>query len=366
MLGDVAKALSASGHSVTVLSSPSSYTGSVDNSEVSDAIEVRHLFTLGEKRRLVSWVAFLVQAWMRIPLMRWDRCVFLTDPPFLGALSILLRPVPRIHRRLLWWTMDLYPEILVASKHLNESAWLYKVMRRINGAIVRRMGGFILLGECQLERMRDYPTWRNEDFIIVPPWDNRPIQKVEKENNRFTKEYGLLGRKVALYAGNLGEGHTFEQFAEAARVLARSGREDWVLVFVVRGSKKKRLSEAVDGLDSILVLDYQPQEWTSDLLSSADVHLISMSASGSGCVVPSKLYGVLQTDAPVLFIGPPGADTAREIERYKAGESLPVTCSGEDVVEAIDRLCDQAAIGARNRIKPDRSGPDRIAAFITE
>jgi hypothetical protein len=368
MVGDVAAALLDKGHEVVVLTARSSYavTSGVVSASNETKVKVRYALTLGEKHRLLSWVLFLIQAWVRIPFMRWDRCVLLTDPPFLAALSILLRPFPRRLSNVFWWTMDLYPEILVSSGRLRESSPIHAFLRRLNGDIIRRMGGFILLGDCQLQRMRAYPTWQDRNYVIVPPWDRRPIAKVERANNRFLENYGLMGKKVALYAGTLGEGHTFAPLVEAARELVRSQRDDWAIVFVIRGSKKQQLTDAAKGLSSVLILDYQPVEWTSDLLWSAHVHLITMNGQSKGLVVPSKLYGVLQTEAPVLFIGPPGADTAQEIERYHAGETLSEACGGAQVLAALDRLHTLFVAGNADRTAPDRTGPERIATLVTQ
>jgi hypothetical protein len=313
---------------------------------------------------VLSWVLFLLQAWLRVPFLRWDRCIALTDPPFLGGLVLLLRPFGGRHRRVFWWTMDLYPEILVSSGRLGESGLFHRLLRALNDQIIRRMGGFILLGDCQLERFQTYPGWRNADYRIVPPWDHRPIAPVARDRNRFVQKFGLEEKKIALYAGNLGEGHTFAPLVRAAETLRDAGRTDWALVFAIRGSKKALLAEAARQLPSILILDYQPVEWTADLLWSAHVHLITINAESKGLVVPSKLYGVLQTEAPVLFVGPDDADTAREIRRYHAGESLEEGCVGADVVAALDRLHERCMTGDLDRLPPDTTGPAQIAEFV--
>jgi len=226
------------------------------------------------------------------------------------------------------------------------------------------MGGFILLGECQLERFQTYPAWQDRDYLIVPPWDRRSIARVEREGNRFIEKYALAEKKIALYAGNLGEGHTFAPLVRAAEALRNAGRDDWALVFAIRGSKKALLVEAAKDLPAILITDYQPVEWTSDLLWSAHVHLITINAESKGLVVPSKLYGVLETDAPVLFVGPDDADTAREIRRYHAGESLNEERSGAEIVEALDRLHARCIAGDPDRLPADTTGPDQIAEFV--
>ena len=81
-------------------------------------------------------------------------------------------------------------------------------------------------------------------------------------------------------------------------------------------------------------------------------------------VVPGKLYGVLQAEAPVLFIGPRYADTAQEIQRYHAGETIGETCTGDEVVAALDRLYAISIAGNAARIAPHDTGPERIAEFV--
>lgn len=364
MLRDLTESLQGSGHEVVVLAARSSYVATTAE-EQADGVEVCYVPTFGERYRVVSWVVFLLQAWLRVPFMRWDRCIVLTDPPFLGSLAILLRPFGGRYKEMCWWTMDLYPEILVSSGRIAENSLFHRVLRGINNQIIKRMGGFVLLGECQLERFQTYPAWPDRDYIIVPPWDRRPIARVERDANRFIEQYALQDKKIALYAGNLGEGHTFAPLVRAAETLREEGREDWALVFVIRGSKKSQLEAVAKDLPAILITDYQPVEWTSDLLWSAHVHLITINAASKGLVVPSKLYGVLHTDAPVLFIGPEDADTAREIRRYQAGESLVEASDGPAIVAALDRLHARYQEGDPDRLPADTTGPDQIAEFTT-
>lgn len=366
MARDLAASLTGLGHDVIVLTSKSSYATTCGEVAALNDRKLCDIYTLGERNRLLSWIMFLVQACVRIPFIHWERCLLLTDPPFLGVLSILLHPFCRRRKKIFWWIMDLYPEILVSGGRMSEQGRFYKMLRLLNDMTIRCIDGIILLGACQLDRMWAYRGWKDENYIIVPPWDERPINRVEREENRFIEKYRLRGKKIALYAGNLGEGHTYQPLLEASKELAKAERGDWVFVFVVRGAKKERLiKDALDMLP-IMVLDYQPLDWTADLLWSAHVHLITMNRAFKGLVVPSKLYGVLKTEAPVLFIGPQGADTAREITRIKAGMVLEETCVGAEVVKALDKLYALSDEILSDRLALDTTGPEQIANFITK
>jgi hypothetical protein len=76
----------------------------------------------------------------------------------------------------------------------------------------------------------------------VPPWDDRG-------NIALATEESL--RNLALYAGNLGEAHCFEEILAAVSFLPA----DWRIRFAVRGAKfaelKKKASQSGHGLTRI-------------------------------------------------------------------------------------------------------------------
>jgi len=139
---------------------------------------------------------------------------------------------------------------------------------------------------------------------------------------------------LALYAGNLGEAHDYRQILAAVPHLHEGGR----VRFAVRGAKESDLRRDAAGFPQVEVTGYASEKETPTLLTSARVHLITMSPGWEGVVVPSKLYGCIQTGRPVLFLGPERSDTAREIGKHGWGEVLPAKASGQEVAEAIERL----------------------------
>jgi hypothetical protein len=282
--------------------------------------------------------------------------------------------------------MDLYPEALAASGRLSAGNPIYRWYFSKRQRALAEADLLICLGEEQTKRLE---TKRPKDqesqttVAFVPPWDDR-------ENIALATEESL--RNLALYAGNLGEAHCFEEILAAAPFLPG----DWRIRFAVRGAKSAELKEkasqsghgifshgwgkintdgvraaAPTGLEEnartkvtlgacgmspneddlrltdlklktagavVEVSGYASEEETPRLLAAARVHLITMSPGWEGIVVPSKLYGCIRTGRPVLFIGPENADTAREIRANDWGMVLPPGASGEKVAGAILEL----------------------------
>jgi len=354
MLHDVALHLAAKGHTVEVFSSRDSYVPSMPTRVDGAGAFVMHFaFTLPFGLRPLNWFMFWCQALVWVPLLNWDRCVLLTDPPFL-ILSAWPSRLFRYGRKrsLILWTMDLYPEALAAASFLNGSGIVYSCLRRVNNLGMKSISGVIALGEKQKQRLSRYPALHNRDqaILVIPPWDARPLQLHNTSNNSLVERHGLKDAKIALYAGNLGRGHSSKALVGAARLLSEANRNDWIFVFVIRGSGRKQLIEDTNGLKNFCILDYPPLEEFTSLFFNATVHLITMKPGWEGIIIPSKLYGILQTEAPVLFLGPPEADTIKEIHRFNAGLSLPADASEPEILEALDELAQPR--WKRHRIPP--------------
>jgi hypothetical protein len=271
--------------------------------------------------------------------MHWDRCLLLTDPPFLTVAAPFAKLLGRHSRKIFWWTMDLYPDALHAAGIVNRGSTLYGALQRCVECSLGSLDGVIALGSKQLERLKAYRRWSSiGSHIVISPWDNRPLSKPPSGTNPVARRFGWENLKVALYAGNLGEGHPYEEFIGGAKWLLSQGRLDWVFVFVVRGSGVAPLKAHSQNLPNVHVMDYLPESDTACLLWSATVHLVSMKSGWEGIIVPSKLYGIFKTEAPVLFIGPEDADTSDELRRLRRGIALQIGAEGRAVASSLDEL----------------------------
>lgn len=365
MAWDVAKELRRQGHEVAVLVSQSKYAGAQGavpgEAERFEITFVREL----PGGRLAQWGSFWFRSLLALTSRRWDCCIVLTDPPFLPFAAWLTQCFRRADQRVYWWTMDLYPEALVAAGMIREESVANRLLRRFNAVGIRSLHGVISLGERQLKRLQTYRGWNctPEFAAVVPPWDYRPLAKVNPADNRVLKQIGGPGVKIALYTGNLGEGHLFEPFVEAARWFQNQRRTDWKFVFVVRGSGRNEFETMSAGLSNLEIREYFPETETAALLWSATVHLVSMKPGWEGVIVPSKLYGAFQTEAPVLFIGPLDSDTTKEIETYNRGLSLLHDATGEKIANALDNLAEPKWV---QETRLNGAGSSQIARFITD
>ena len=89
MLNDLVSALLEKGHEVTILTTKTSYKDTAGSEmKGNQKAKIIYLPTLGDWSRLIIWGLFWLQSNTLVPFLKWDRCIVLTDPPFLITTAI--------------------------------------------------------------------------------------------------------------------------------------------------------------------------------------------------------------------------------------------------------------------------------------
>ena len=332
---DLARCLVARGHEVTALASRRSYLGEAEYpaQDVRDGVTVQRLagLSFGAKshvRKLLAYAWFYASTAVRLALLRPrpEVVVALTTPPYLG---LLVRWVGLVRRwRRVHWIMDLYPDVMEAhgmlghnpAGRLAASALRWLTRRELAGA-----AAVLTLGPAMAERCRPYvrPGTRLE---WVPLWAGEGLFSADEEAVRsLRRERGWDGALVLLYSGNMGLGHRFGEFlaAAAADPQALTSTAATSVRFVFAGAGKRRAEIEAFAREhpaaSIELLPYAGPEQLAVHLRSADVLLASLEPAWAGCMLPSKLQGMLAAGRPVIFVGPRECSLAHWVEAAGAG-----------------------------------------------
>ena len=333
-LTDLCESLAEQGFEVHVLCSRGAYLGKDQKQERSPRREIRngvHIHrvwatALGRRStwaRMTDYLSYYAQAMVKSALMkRFDVVTTLTTPPIIGLTGTMLRWLKRSKH--VYWSMDLHPDASFALGRMSPRNPLFAALGWLSDLVYRNADRVVTLGPYMSERIlakRALP----DRIAEVPVWSRRDeIYPMPREGHPLRSELGLESKFVVMYSGNLGLAHTFDEFLEAARKLRN--RDDIVFLFVGGGPRLKEVREAKDrdGLDNVRILDYFPREQLHISLSVADVHLISMRPEMTGIVVPGKLYGIMASCRPALFVGPDRCESADAIAQANCGRVLPI------------------------------------------
>ncbi len=339
---DLARYLTSKGHQVTAIASPSLYGesgASLPRRETVDGIDIRRVGVsyfgkTGMLARVVDYLYFyVVAALLALRLPRHDVVICFTTPPFIAIMGVMLRFFKGT--RVVYWVMDLFPELPIACGMMREGSVPSWLMERVSRFCLRHSDMNVVLGRCMEERIlaKGIPPERVRQIGV---WsDQEAIQPIPREDNEYRARWGVEDRLVVMYSGNFGLGHDVETFLDAALALKD---DDRIRFAFIGGGKKKGVVEAFireRGLERNCILEpFQPRSKLDELLSAGDVHLISLLDGIQGVMIPCKLFGILAVGRPALFIGNPASEVSRVIEENRCGRTITLGDSAE-LVEAI-------------------------------
>jgi glycosyltransferase involved in cell wall biosynthesis len=343
-LTDLAEALAARGHECHVLCSRGGYRAGQKARPADEEHQGVHIHRLGATSlgrrntlaRMTDYLSFYAKAMARaLAMPRFDVVVTLTTPPIIGLVGTALRRFKG--SRHVFWSMDLHPDASIALGRMSARSPVVAALARLSDAVYRRADRVVVLGSYMADRVAAKGV-RPGRIETVPVWSRKDeIYPLPRDRNGLRAELGWARKFVAMYSGNMGLAHAFDEFLEAARRLR--DRKEIAFLFVGDGPRldEVRRAQTLESLDNIRLMDYFPRERLHASLSLADVHLISMRREMSGIVVPGKLYGVMASGRPAIFIGPEHCESADTIRQADCGMNFRQG-DVDGLVEALDRL----------------------------
>jgi len=294
------------------------------SAEVAKGVKIHRIWTsrFGRDKllgRTADYLSFYLSAGWRLLRLaeRGDTLVAKTDPPLI---SIVAAMVARLRgARLVNWVQDVFPETAIALGVTGMRGWFGRALQRMRDASLRRAAMNIALGK----KMAEYLAGRgglHDRVKVIHNWvDDDAIVPIPPERNRLRRLWGLAGKFVVGYSGNMGRVHEFETILEAAALLG--SETDIVFLFIGGGNQKTYLErETVErGLTHVSFKPYQDAEVLSESLGAVDVHLISLRPELEGFVLPSKFYGIAAAGRPMIFVGDPGGEIGGSVRTGRCG-----------------------------------------------
>jgi len=278
-------------------------------------------------------------------LARPDVVVAETDPPLLGMLGAMLK---RRHRcKLVYNVRDLYPDIAVANGGVRSRTLLW-VLRGANRLAYEHSDLVVTLGRDMRERIvaKGVPAAK---VVVVPDWaDTNAIRPIDP--NPMRADFG--DKFVVMYSGNLGLSQQLETVLDAAYSLSSDPRVLFVLVG--DGARKQWLQERAQTLrlQNLWFRPYRPKQRLAESLGAADLHLIPLARAAAGCLVPSKVYGILAAGRPYVAMMEDHAEVARLAVERGVGFVVPPGDAPQlaaTIARAVNNSSELKTMGSRAR-----------------
>jgi glycosyltransferase involved in cell wall biosynthesis len=309
---DLAAALAAEGHAVTVVASRQAYTDPkvrFPSRETWRGCDVRRVSSPGlgkgaKWRRILDTAALLAAfLWQLICLPRFDVVVAMTHPPMVAVLAALATRCKG--GRLLYWVMDLNPDEAIAAGWLSARSPVARILNRALRFTLLSSHRIIVLDRFMRQRIEDKGV-PAERISVIPPWSRDDLVHYDLAGRvAFRAAHGLTDKFVVMYGGNMTPVHPLDTLLLAAAELR--DRTDIVFCFVGGGNAlpEVRAFAAECGLRNVVCIPYLPLGEVGTALSAADLHTVVMGEAMVSIVHPCKIYNVLALGIPILHIGPP-------------------------------------------------------------
>ena len=199
---------------------------------------------------------------------------------------------------------------------------------------------------------------------VIPNFvDTNAIRPAARENS-YREQYGLIGKKVVMYAGNVGFSQSLDLVLETARSFEVS-RPDVVFVINGGGSARPDLERDAAHLQNVRFIDMQPIERLPEVLAAGDIHVVPLRAGLAWSSVPSKLYSILAAGRAIVASVDSGTEVERTLERAAAGIAVPPDdprAFAGAISELIDDSDRAARMGASGRLFVERwASPAAVA-----
>lgn len=332
MLSDLAFHLAAQGSEVHVIASRQRYDepgAQLPAREETGGVFIHRVRTsrYGRGRlpgRAVDYASFYLSASLALAGLarRGDVVIAMTDPPLVGIPAAL---VARLRgARLVNWLQDVFPEVAARMG--------VGLARGLPGAVIRALRGWslraaavnVVLGERMRAEVQSLPGLGKARYAVIHNWaDGDAIVPAADGANALREEWGLAGKFVVAYSGNMGRVHEFETILGAAERLR--DRAGIVFLFIGGGHHRAWIEQEAFGrnLANVHFRPYQPRERLAASLGVADAHLTCLLPSMEGLIVPSKIYGILASGRAALHVGDPRGAIGGILGEARAGFSVP-------------------------------------------
>lgn len=163
-----------------------------------------------------------------------------------------------------------------------------------------------------------YYPWAKEKNIHILHYSHEPIVIKQSDENVKAK-YGLEGKFVAIYGGNMSIAQKIENVVDLAEACIKY--QDIVFLFLGRGQDIEKIKENAKekGLTNIVFLDFMPSNDYHNLLSVCDVGLVSLNEKLVMPNIPSKTLSYFNLSIPIVASIDRNTDYGEYLESAGAG-----------------------------------------------
>lgn len=271
--------------------------------------------------------------------VRWDGVVCYAPSIFHGPFVRALKSASQCRAYLI--VRDIFPEWAVDLGLMLKNGIPFHGFKAVANYLYSVVDTIGVQTEGNLDYFRRWQRGKGRAAEVLPNWlADRPIDTTSLQ----LSDTLLAGRKVFVYAGNMGVAQGVDVFLDLAHRMRE--RTDIGFLFVGRGSEVKRLEglAASRRLENVVFHDEIPPDEIPALLAQCHVGLIALNPRHKSHNIPGKFIACMQAGLPVLATVNPGNDLVKLIETEHVG-----AVSESTSIDELERLALALSQSTENR-----------------
>jgi hypothetical protein len=252
----------------------------------------------------------------------------ISQPPILGGLIGVWGKWVK-HAKLIYNIQDFNPEQVMAVNY-SKNKMIINAMMFFDKFSCKRSNLVITVGRDLIDTLNNrFKGKRVPKAALINNWiDENKVYPVPADNEKviaFRKQYGLNGKFVIMYSGNIGLYYDLENILKVIEKF-KSGTKtqdhrEVVFAFVGAGSVLDKLViyKEKHHMDNVVFIPYQDKDDLVYSLNAGDVHWCVNAKGIKGVSCPSKYYGIAAAAKPVLGVLEEGSEIRCLIEQIHGG-----------------------------------------------
>lgn len=252
----------------------------------------------------------------------------ISQPPVLGGMLGVWGKWMK-HAKYIYNIQDFNPEQIMAVKYSNNK-FLLKIMMALDKFSCRHSELVVTVGRDLVETLNNrFKGKKVPKTALINNWINEkevyPLAPEDERTIAFKRNWGLEGKFVIMYSGNIGLYYDLENMIKVIGNISPDTRtidgREVVFAFIGSGAVLDKIKTYVKQhhMENVIFIPYQNKEDLIFSLNAADVHWCINGKGIKGVSVPSKFYGIAAVAKPVLGVLEKESEIRLIIEETRCG-----------------------------------------------
>ena len=329
---------------VTVICTVPSYTGSIAEAykrkeffheEINGVhvlrVPVPEFNKSSKKSRIKNLLSYFWGARTATKMVGAQDYVFsISQPPIMGGM-LGVYGKKKLRAKLIYCIQDFNPEQIMATDYIRFKL-LLKTAMWLDMRSCRKSDLVVTVGRdlCKTLESR-FQGKKLPKYVMINNWIDeeqiKPLSADDPDVDAFRKRFGLDGKFVIMYSGNIGLYYDLEglfQVIESFQNVKTPDGRDVVFTFVGEGSMLEKLKnyQQTHQMENVVFIPYQNKDRLVYSLNAADVHWCVNAKGIKGVSCPSKFYGIAAAGKPVLAVLEKETEVRMLIEEIGCGKCV--------------------------------------------